>query len=206
MPSSTPGGTSDRPAVRPPDRPTLHLPPPGEMLSAMQRRSFPSLTVFLVLGVAGLAACERRGGCTGANCGTIIDAAVGEPATLLPPSSEDIVASDIGEQLFLKLADVGMSENTLGDEDFQALLAQKWEWDGPLTLVFHLDPRARWQDGQPVTAADVEFTFDAYTDTLVNSSFRSSLRHVAAVTTRDSLTVVFRFRQRYPEMFYDAVY
>ncbi len=57
-----------------------------------------------------------------------------------------------------------------------------------------------------VTAADVAFTYDAYTDTLVNSSFRSSLRHIAAVTTRDSLTVVFRFRQRYPEMFYDAVY
>jgi len=34
--------------------------------------------------------------------------------------------------------------------------------DGPLTLVFHLDPRARWQDGHPVTAADVEFTFNAY--------------------------------------------
>jgi len=58
--------------------------------------------------------------------------------------------------------------------------------------VFHLDPRARWQDGQAVTAADVAFTYDAYTDSLVNSSFRSSLRHVAAVTPRDSLTVVFR--------------
>ena len=101
----------------------------------MQRRSVHSLTVFLVLVVAGLAACERRGGCTGPNCGTLIDAAVAEPGTLLPPSSEDIVANDIGEQLFLKLADVGMSENTLGDEDFQPLLAQKWEWDGPLTLV-----------------------------------------------------------------------
>src|SRR5258706_1320803 len=214
MPSSTPGGTCDRPAVRPlrfaqgrlSDRPTLHLPPPGEMLSAMQWRSLPWFTVFLVLGVAGLAACERRGGCTGANCGTIIDAAVAEPGTLLPPSSEDVVANDIGEQLFLKLADVGMSENTLGDEDFQPLLAQTWEWDSPLTLVFHLDPRARWHDGQPVTAADVEFTFNAYTDSAVASPFRPKLRRIASVTQRDSLTAVFRFRERYPEMFYDAVY
>src|SRR6266446_9929555 len=98
MPSSTPGGTSDRPAVRPPDRPTLHLPPPGEMLSAMLRRSSPQLPVFIVLVVALLASCERRGGCTGANCGTLIDAQVAEPGTLLPPSSEDIVANDIGEQ------------------------------------------------------------------------------------------------------------
>jgi len=156
--------------------------------------------------VLASAGCERRGGCTGSNCGTLINAAVGEPATLLPPSSEDIVANDIGEQLFLKLADVGMSENTLGDEDFQALLAQKWEWDGPLTLVFHLDPRARWQDGQPVTAADVEFTFNAYNDSAVGSPYRPKLHRIASVTQRDSLTAVFRFKERYPEMFYDAVY
>src|SRR3989454_5483407 len=200
-PSSRPGVISDRPALR--------QSPRGEMLSAMLRRSpprSPRLPVYVVLVVAVLAGCERRGGCTGANCGTIIDAAVAEPGTLLPPSSEDIVANDIDEQLFLKLADVGMSENTLGDEDFQALLAQKWEWDGPLTLVFHLDPRARWQDGQPVTAADVEFTFNAYTDSAVASPFRPKLHRIASVTQRDSLTAVFRFRERYPEMFYDAVY
>ena len=164
------------------------------------------LSPIIVLAVAALAGCERRGGCTGPNCGTLIDAAVAEPPTLLPPSTENIVANDIGEQLFLKLADVGMSTNTIGDEDFQPLLAQKWEWDGPLTLVFHLDPRARWQDGQRVTAADVEFTFDAYTDSTVGSPFRPKLHRIASVTQRDSLTAVFRFKEKYPEMFYDAVY
>src|SRR6266516_1151649 len=194
----------DRPTVRPSDRPTLHLSSCGEMLSAMPCRS--SRSLHIVLAVVALAACERRGGCTTAGCGTLIDAAVVEPPTLLPPSTEDIVASDIGEQLFLKLADVGMSSNTDGDEDFQPLLAQRWEWDGPLTLVFHLDPRARWQDGQPVTAADVEFTFNAYNDSVVASPFRPKLQRIEKVTTRDSLTAVFRFRERYREMFYDAVY
>ena len=174
------------------------------MLTAMPRRSLRS--PYIVLAVVALAACERHGGCTTEGCGTLIDAAVLEPPTLLPPSTEDIVASDIGEQLFLKLADVGMSSNTDGDEDFQPLLAQRWEWDGPLTLVFHLDPRARWQDGQPVTAADVEFTFNAYNDSVVASPFRPKLQRIEKVTTRDSLTAVFRFRERYREMFYDAVY
>ncbi|HEX9294108.1 MAG TPA: ABC transporter substrate-binding protein [Gemmatimonadales bacterium] len=166
------------------------------------------LPSFILLAVAVLApaGCERRGGCTGPNCGTLINAAVTEPPTLLPPSTEAIVANDIDEQLFLKLADVGMSTNTVGDEDFQPLLAQNWEWDGPLTLVFHLDPRARWQDGQRVTAADVEFTFDAYTDSAVGSPFRPKLHRIASVTQRDSLTTVFRFKEKYPEMFYDAVY
>ncbi|HXE83249.1 MAG TPA: ABC transporter substrate-binding protein [Gemmatimonadales bacterium] len=170
----------------------------------MPRRS--SSFLLGVLTVAALAGCERRGGCTGSYCGTVIDAALSEPATLLPPVTEDVVAGDIGEQLFLKLADVGMSTNTVGDEDFQALLANRWEWDGPVTLVFHLDPRARWQDGQRVSAADVEFTFDAYQDSVVGSPFRAKLRRIASVTQRDSLTAVFRFREQYPEMFYDAVY
>ena len=174
------------------------------MLSAMFRRSL--LIIVAILAVTTLAGCERRGGCTGSYCGTVIDAAIAEPSTLLPPSTEDVVANDIDEQLFLKLADVGMSTNTVGDEDFQPLLAERWEWDGPLTLVFHLDPRARWQDGQRVSAADVEFTFDAYKDSVLASPFRTKLRRIASVTQRDSLTAVFRFRERYPEMFYDAVY
>ena len=174
------------------------------MLSAMPRRA--PFQVLVILAVVTLAGCERRGGCTGAYCGTLINAAVAEPPTLLPPSSENVVVGDIGEQLFLKLADVGMSTNTIGDEDFQPLLAQRWEWDGPLTLVFHLDPRARWQDSQPVTAADVEFTFNAYTDSAVGSPFRPKLRRIASVTQRDASTAVFRFHERYPEMFYDAVY
>jgi peptide/nickel transport system substrate-binding protein len=174
------------------------------MLSAMLRRSH--LTFVVLCAAATLSGCERPGGCTGSYCGTLINAAIGEPPTLLPPSTDMVVAGDIGEQLFLKLADVGMSENTIGDEDFQPLLAQRWEWDGPLTLVFQLDPRARWQDGQRVSAADVEFTFDAYSDSVVASPFRPKLRRIASVTQRDSLTAVFRFRERYPEMFYDAVF
>ena len=174
------------------------------MLSAMSRRS--PFILCGILAVATLAGCERRGGCTGSYCGTVINAALAEPSTLLPPSTDNVVTGDLGEQLFLKLADVGMSTNTIGDEDFQPLLAERWEWDGPLTLVFHIDPRARWQDGQRVSAADVEFTFDAYQDSAVASPFRTKLRRIASVTQRDSLTAVFRFRERYPEMFYDAVY
>jgi len=162
--------------------------------------------LVLVGAVALLAACERPGRCTGEYCGTLVFASVGEPDILLPPSTQQVASRDIEEQLFLKLADIGLTTNTVGDEDFQPLLAERWEWDGPLTLVFHLDPRARWQDGQPVTASDVAFTFDAYTDSAVASPYRAALRRIASVKARDSLAAVFRFRERYPEMFYDAVY
>ena len=149
---------------------------------------------------------KRAGGCAGEYCGTLVFAAVGEPETLLPPLVESATARDVSDQLFLRLADIGLSSNTIGDEDFTPALARRWQWEGPLTLVFHLDPRARWQDGQPLTAADVVFTYDAYTDVRVNAANRNGLRGIAAVTPRDSFTVVFRFKRRYPEMFYDAVF
>jgi peptide/nickel transport system substrate-binding protein len=175
------------PTTRPFERPAARLVAAGLLLVA-------------------LAACARRGGCSGDYCGTLVIAAPGEPDILLPPVSELAASRDVSDQLFLKLADLGPSGNTIGDEDFQPQLAARWEWDGPVTLVFHIDPRARWQDGQAVTAGDVVFTYDAYLDSLVNSPFRSSIRWISAVTARDSLTAVFRFRERYPEMFYDAVY
>src|SRR6266581_137036 len=175
--------------------------PPGPERPA---RGLATLCLML-LALAG-AGCARRGGCTGDYCGTVVFVTTPEPDILLPPASQLVVSRDIADQIFLKLADLGMSGNTVGDTDFQPQLAERWEWANPLTLVFHLDPRARWQDGRPVTSADVAFTFDIYTDSLINSSARSALRRISAVTTRDSLTVVFRFRARYPEMFYDAVY
>src|SRR5258705_3457380 len=162
------------------------------MLSAMLGAC--RLMCLMLVVALFLTSCQRSGGCTGAYCGTLVCAAVGEPDILLPPSTEQAVSRDIEEQLFLKLADIGMSTNTVGDEDFQPLLAERWEWDGPLTLVFHIDSRARWQDGQPVTAGDVAFTFDAYTDSLVASPYRSALRRIASGRARHPQTGAFRSR------------
>jgi peptide/nickel transport system substrate-binding protein len=168
--------------------------------------AMPTRLVLATLLCASLVACTRRPGCVGEYCGTLVFASVGEPEALLPPVAQSAVARDVSDQIFLKLADLGSTTNTIGDEDFTPLLAERWEWAGPLTLVFHLNPRARWQDGEPVTAGDVVFTYDAYNDPRVNSPFRTGVRWISAVTSRDSLTAVFRFRRRYPEMFYDAVY
>jgi peptide/nickel transport system substrate-binding protein len=178
--------------------PTVHRQPPDRLV--------PARLILASALLLSLVSCERRAGCTGEYCGTLVFAATSEPDILLPPVTQQAYARDITEQLFLKLADLGLTGTTIGDEDFQPLLAERWEWDDRLTLVFYLNPRARWQDGRPVTAADVEFTFAVYNDSLVNSPFRSLLRSVSTVKARDSLTAVFRFRRRYPEMFYDAVH
>src|SRR2546422_132614 len=150
-------------------------------------RASPSATVRLTaLSVLLFVACAHREGCTGDYCGTLVIATAGEPESLLPPVITSAVGLAVADQLFLKLADIGLSTNTVGDEDFQPQVAERWEWADSVTLVFHLDPRARWQDGRAVTALDVAFTFDAYNDPAVNPPFRSSVRAISAVTARDS--------------------
>lgn len=164
-------------------------------------------TAVLPAIFVALAGCSSRGGCTTEYCGTVVFAAIGEPTTLLPAVTTAAIERDVFDQIFLKLAEIGRDGGTFGDSGFTPELARSWEWTDPLTLTFHLDPRARWQDGPPVTAADVAFTFDAYTDSIVGSDDRTSLlQHISSVSATDSLTVVFKFRDRYPEMFYDATY
>src|SRR5437879_9373565 len=155
-----------------------------------------------------LAGCERPGTCRGEYCGTLIFVAFSQPDILLPPVTQQAVARDIHDQICLRLADLGRRTFTLGDADFGPQLADRWAWRDSLTLVFQLSPKARWQDGPPVTARDVAFTFDAYTDSSVDAPARESLRAIRSVTpvTGDSLAVEFRFRRRYAEMFFDAVY
>src|SRR2546428_7466534 len=160
----------------------------------------------VVAALTALTACGRRAECTGDYCGTLVIAGLGEPDILLPPASDDAHADAVDDQVYVKLADLGPSGNTFGDEGFVPELAERWEWDNPRTITFHLNPNARWHDGRPVRAEDVAFSFDVNTDSIVNSRARASLTKVRRVTTRDSLTVVFHFSEAYPEMFYDAVH
>lgn len=165
----------------------------------------PLLALLASVGAAlAVSTCEPAGGCRGEYCGTLVFASPSEPDVLLPPTAISAVARDVHDQIFLKLADLGLSLNTVGDSGFEPQLARRWEWENPRTLVFHLNPAARWHDGPPVTAHDVAFTFDAYTDPKVTTS--AALRYIASVTARDSLTVVFTFKQQYPEAFFDATF
>jgi peptide/nickel transport system substrate-binding protein len=130
-------------------------------------------------------------------------AAQNEPRTLLPPLVTQIDEKIIADQIFEPLAWLG-DEGHL-DRDYRPGVAERWSWENDSTaIVFHLNPKARWQDGAPVRASDVRFTFDLYTDSIVGFKDRSSLARIDSVTARDSVTAVFWFGNRYAEQFYDA--
>lgn len=138
--------------------------------------------------------------------GVLVVATPGEPATLFPPHIRSAQEIAIASQIFLKLVDIGPGLNTVGDSGFVPELAESWTFRDSTTIAFRLDPAARWQDGTPVSARDVGFTFAVYRDTLVAAPAAPLLSRIRSVDAEDEHTVVVRFTVPYPAQFYDAVY
>jgi peptide/nickel transport system substrate-binding protein len=153
----------------------------------------------LVLGCA-----ERRAGCAG--CGTVVVAATGEPSSLLPPLVYETVGRDIGDQIFERLAYLAPGAAPINLRSYRPGLAERWERVDSLTWRFHLRRGARWQDGYPVTAHDVVFSFDAFSDSTIDASARGYLAGKVRAFADDSATVRVAFAEPSPEQLYDATY
>jgi peptide/nickel transport system substrate-binding protein len=123
--------------------------------------------------------------------------------TLLSGSSANASVSDL---LFLRLARPGKILITTDERSFEPELAERWIRRDSLTLVFELNPRARWHDGVPVTSRDAVFSFSRLRDSTVDPQRALLLRPIASVTADGERRVVIRFRENYPEQFYDATF
>jgi peptide/nickel transport system substrate-binding protein len=126
--------------------------------------------------------------------------------TLMEGPNSSVENSDVADQLFARLAQLGPTLITSGDRAFEPLLARSWTRRDSVTLAFDLDPRATWHDGVPVTAADVVFTFDRARNPAVSLGLAALLRRIASVTAEGDHRVVFRYTEPYGEQLYDAVF
>jgi peptide/nickel transport system substrate-binding protein len=126
--------------------------------------------------------------------------------TLMEGAAGNVANLELADQLFLRLAGLGPTLLTAGDRDFVPQLARSWTRRDSVTLAFDLDPRARWQDGVPVTAQDVIFTFSRAKNPAVAPRLVALLRHITSVTAEGDRRVVFRFSHPYSEQFYDATF
>jgi len=158
----------------------------------------------LVLGLAAAGCGRETKECP--RCGTVVVAATGDPAQLLPPLAVETVARDIGDQVYERLADLASGASPIDTSAYRPALAASWERVDSLGWRFHLRPGARWQDGRPVTADDVRFSFEAFGDSLLNAPARPYLAHRVTVIPEDSATVLVRFSEPSPEQLYDATY
>jgi peptide/nickel transport system substrate-binding protein len=108
--------------------------------------------------------------------------------------------------VYERLADLAPGGAPIDTGAYRPALAERWERTDSLTLRFHLRRGARWHDGTPVTAGDVVFSFEAFTDSVLDAPARHSLAGRLEATAADSATIVIRFRQAYGEQLYDATW
>jgi len=58
------------------------------------------------------------------------------------------------------------------DQVFHPLLASSWDHSSDYkTFTFHLNPNAKWTDGQPVTASDVAYTLQVNSDPKIPAAY-----------------------------------
>jgi len=161
--------------------------------------------VLVTLCIAACSDHSRDATSSGEPGGTLVISTTSDPGTLFPPLIRTTQGKQISEQIYDYLADVGPEMNTRGEKGFRAQLTDGWKWSADsLSLAFHLNPRARWHDGKPVTAHDVQFTFALNKNPELGGAFLSELTNIDSVTASDSLTAVFWFHRRLPTQFLDA--
>jgi peptide/nickel transport system substrate-binding protein len=137
--------------------------------------------------------------------GTIALSSSADADILFPPLTLTLQGRQVLDQVFDNLADIGPTLNTVGDVGFTPRLADRWRWSADsLSVSFHINPRARWHDGVPVSADDVKFTFQLVKDTSLASPLASNLDNIDSVSVPDSLTAVVWFHQRAPDAFFKA--
>lgn len=160
--------------------------------------------VLAILLAATLSACRQhdRAESQGNYGGTLVISSGTDATLIFPPLTINITSAQVEAQIYEHLADPGEPLNMIGDTGWEGRLAHSWSWaPDSLSIAFHIDPKARWQDGPPVRASDVRFTYEIYTDPDVGSVVAPLLTSIDSVTVADSLTAVFWFARRAPEQF-----
>ena len=166
--------------------------------------------VRALLILSGLIGCSHDAGTADSAAkghvgGTIVVSSAADADILLPPLTLTLQGRQVVDQIFDNLADIGPSLNTVGDVGFTPRLSDHWKWaSDSMSVSFHINPRARWHDGAPVTAEDVRYTFQLVKDTSLASPLSSNLDNIDSVSVMDSLTARVWFHQRTPDAFFKA--
>lgn len=137
--------------------------------------------------------------------GTLVVSTAADADYLFPPLIVSSQGRQVAEQIFEPLADIGDSLSAFGDAGFIPRLADSWTWaPDSMSIAFHLNPRARWHDGKPVRARDVQFTISLCKNRQLAAPIAPLLSDIDSVSIADSLTPVFWFKHRSAQEFYDA--
>ncbi len=162
-----------------------------------------SVLLALVIGTLSGTACQRESGCVG--CDTLVIAAIGEPSSLLPPLVYGTVGRDITDQIFQRLVDLPADGSPIDPTAYVPALAQSWERIDDRRWRFHLRQDVTWHDGQPFTADDVGFSFDVFSDPVIDALALAQVQGLQ-VEVVDDYTVDIVFPTAGSEQLYEATF
>ncbi|MCG6938336.1 MAG: extracellular solute-binding protein [Gammaproteobacteria bacterium] len=122
---------------------------------------------------------------------------VGTFDSLNPYILKGISAAGLGvlvfESLLEKSMDEPFSEYGLIADDFYLA-------DDGLSATYHINPLARFSNGDAITAEDVKYSFDTLMSTAAHPQFRVYYADVKSATVIDKLTIRFDFKNRNREL------
>ena len=128
--------------------------------------------------------------------GTLIDATIGEPSGLISMIAGESASSAVTANIFNKL--LKYDKNL----DLQGELAESWQVSADQkTITFKLKPNLKWADGQPLTSADLLWTWHAVIDDKTGSPYASDYQLVKKAETPDPLTFRITYEQPFAPAF-----
>jgi len=124
--------------------------------------------------------------------GTLVDAMIGEPSGLIPMLAGESAASAIAGNIFNTLLRYDSNLELEGE------MASRWSVSRDnRTITFRLKPGLRWADGQPLTSADVLFTWQLVTDDNTRTPYGADYKLVQQAEAPDPLTFRVTYQQPY---------
>jgi peptide/nickel transport system substrate-binding protein len=111
-----------------------------------------------------------------------------------PTNLDPRYASDAYSTRIIGLVYEGLVADA-ADGDVAPLLAERWETPDPLTYRFTLRAGLRWQDGSPLTAADVAANCRFLADPKRACPSLEAFARIEAIQTPDDRTIVLRLRE-----------
>lgn len=158
-----------------------------------RRRLYLSLALFFVAGGVALGMLlKERTVLVPVVGGTLTEGIVGEPASVNPV---DAPANDVDRDIASLIYSGLFRMNGL---DVVPDLAESYSWsDDKKTLTVTLRGDARFHNGTPVLAEDVQFTIDSIQNPTRNSPLAAAFRGINAIAT-DSKTI--QFTQEQPDV------